>query len=90
MKPVKIGGAEVDQDDPCALWQALYAHKLKVLAGGAVEEIEVRSPVTQQRTRFGKANLDALDAELTRLQAACQAKQGYRRRYATRGVHRRY
>ncbi|MEW6121639.1 MAG: hypothetical protein AB1698_03440 [Pseudomonadota bacterium] len=87
---VTIGGAPVDADDPCALFQALYAHKLKILSGANVEEIEIRSPVTTRRTRFGVGNLAELDAEVARLQAACEAKSGRRRRYAVRGTHRPY
>ena len=49
MSVVTIGGVSVDTDDPCALWQALYAYKLKVLAGEQVEEFEIRSPVTNRR-----------------------------------------
>lgn len=87
---VTIGGAQVDADDPCALFQALYAHKLKVLSGQQVEEIELRSPVTTRRSRFGAGNIAELDAELARLQAACEAKSGRRRRFAVRGTHRPY
>lgn len=82
---VRIGGIEVDETDPCALWQALYAVKLRMAAGEQIEEIEVRSPVTNQRTRFKPGDLKALDAELDRLQAACNAKSGRRRRFAISG-----
>ncbi|MEP9378395.1 hypothetical protein ABLE91_16890 [Aquabacter sp. CN5-332] len=87
---VMINGAQVDADDPCALWQALYAFKLKVIAGDKVDEMEIRSPVTNRRTRWGAANIKDLDAELARLQSACDAKKGKRRRYAIRGVYRPY
>lgn len=88
---VIINGASVDAEDPCALWQALYAYKLKVLSGAKIEEIEVRSPVTTRRTRFGAANMAELEAELSRLQSACSEKNGGRRqRFAIRGVHRPY
>lgn len=91
MADVMIGGVAVDMDDACALWQALYAHKLRILSGQQVEEIELRSPVTTRRSRFGAGNLAALDAELSRLQAACEAKSGRRRlRFAQRGTHRPY
>ena len=88
LNPVKINGAVIDGDDPCALFQALYAFKLSALAGGKVEEVEVRSPVTSRRTRFGATNLPALEAELSRLQAACEKIRGGRRRYAQRGTFR--
>jgi hypothetical protein len=83
---VTIGGTKVDADDPCALYQALYAAKLKILAGEHVEETEIRSPVSQRRIRLSAgsaANMAALDAELRSLSAACEAKtSGKRTRYA--------
>ncbi len=82
---IKLGGAEIDQDDPCALYQALYAAKLKLLAGDQIEEIEIRSPVTQRRMRVSKANMQAIDLELSRLMSACEMKRTDRRgRYAKR------
>jgi len=74
--PIKIGAATVDPDDPCALWQAMYAVRLQFVAGQRTEEIEVRSPVSSRRVRFGKADIAALDQELARLAAACDAKNG--------------
>lgn len=71
-----LAGASVDQDDPCALYQALYAAKLKLLSGDRVEEIEIRSPVNQRRLRVAAGRIDDIDAELTRLAQACQAKTG--------------
>ena len=79
---VTINGQQVDQDDPCALYQALYSAKLKLLAGDRMEEVEVRSPATHQRLRISASNMAALDAELGRLARACDAKQGNRSRYA--------
>lgn len=77
-----IAGVQVDAEDPCALYQALYTAKLKLIAGERVEETEVRSPVTHQRVRVAVGNVAALDAELMRLASACSAKQGKRSRYA--------
>ena len=54
MASVKIAGALVDTDDPCALYQALYAAKIKLLAGEEIEETEIRSPVTQQRLKIAR------------------------------------
>lgn len=76
---VKIGGVSVDTEDPCALHQALYAQKLKMLAGERVEETEIRSPVSQRRVKLSPANMAALDAELMALAAACTAKTGGKR-----------
>jgi hypothetical protein len=82
---ITIGGVSVDAEDPCALWQALYSAKLKLLAGERVEETEIRSPVTHRRLRVSVTNMDALDAELARLAQACAAKNGGGRvRYAKR------
>jgi len=82
MATVKIDGATVDADDPCALYQALYAVKLKRLAGDAVEEGEIASPVTRRRMRYAAVSLSDLDAELSSLAAVCDAKNGKRRRGA--------
>lgn len=79
---VTIDGKQVDQDDPCALYQALYAAKLKLLAGGRMEEVEVQSPATRRRLRVAAGNIAALDAELMKLASACAAKQGKRTRFA--------
>ena len=82
MATVMIDGAAIDQDDPCALPQALYAVKLKMLAGGHVEEVEIQSPATRRRLKVSAGNLAAIDAELMKLAAACDAKQGRRSRFA--------
>lgn len=71
---VKIGGVMVDIDDPCALYAALAAAKAKRLAGGQVEETEIRSPVMHQRLKVASSSIADIDKELVRLQAACQAK----------------
>lgn len=79
---IKIAGLAVDAENPCALYQALYAAKLKLIAGERVEETEVRSPVTHQRVRVSVSNIAALEAELMRLAAACSALSGKRSRFA--------
>lgn len=84
MANVTINGVSVDQDDLCALYQALYAVKLRIMAGEQVEELSVMSPVTRETVRFSAANAKALDAELTRLAAACSLKSGMRSRFAKR------
>ena len=82
---VTIGGASVDAEDPCALYQALYSAKIKLLAGERVEETEVRSPVTHRHIRVSVSNIAALDQELARLAQAWAAKNGTGRvRYAKR------
>ena len=83
MANVTINGVIVDIDDPCALYQALYSAKLRLLAGEEVEETEIRSPVSQNRIRVARANIGAIDAELMKLAAACHAKtSGKRARFA--------
>ncbi|MBB4005813.1 hypothetical protein [Allorhizobium taibaishanense] len=79
MAMVTINGAEVDQDDPCALFQALYSVKLKILAGEQVSQISIQSPVTRDQVVFSAANMSALNEELNRLAAACQQKTTGRR-----------
>ncbi|MCE6073396.1 hypothetical protein FS799_00810 [Agrobacterium vitis] len=79
MALVKINGVEVDQDNPCALFQALYSTKLRILAGEQVSQVSIQSPVTRDLLVFSSANLSALDAELNRLAAACQEKTTGRR-----------
>lgn len=82
MSTVTINGVAVDVDDPCALYQALYAVKLKILAGEQVEEISLQSPVSREMMRVSAANMAQLDKELMRLSAACELKTtGKRARY---------
>lgn len=79
---VRIDGVDVDAEDPCALYQALYAAKIKLLAGDRIEETEVQSPATRRRLRVSVTNMPALDAELSRLARACDASKGKRQRFA--------
>lgn len=79
---VRIGGAAIELDDPCGLYQALYAAKLKRIAGEAPEEVQFRSPVSQQIVRLATISMRDLDAELDRLSRACSAKSGKRTRFA--------
>ena len=82
MKSVSIAGQEIDADDPCAIWQALYAFKLKAITSTVAEEIEIRSPVTNRRVKFSGADRAAIDEELRSLARACEAKSGKRTRFA--------
>ncbi|NVP56080.1 hypothetical protein [Mycoplana rhizolycopersici] len=83
MATVKMNGTAVDGDDPCALYQALYAVKLQILSGERVEEMSIQSPVTREMVRFSSTNMAALDRELERLSAACNLKtSGRRTRFA--------
>lgn len=86
---VLINGASVDAEDPCALYQALYAIKVQILAGEHVEEFSIRSPVTQETFRVATAKLSDLNKELSRLADACsQANGGKRKRFAIRAGFR--
>lgn len=86
MATVNINGAIVDMEDPCALWQALYAVKLKRLSGEQVQETEIRSPVGQRRLQVASSNMEDLDAELNRLQNECAKKNGKPRTRFAKGI----
>lgn len=77
--PIKIDGATVDADNPCAVFQALYALKLKIASGAAIAETLIRDPATQRQIVFHPANMAALETELRRAQAACEASTSGRR-----------
>lgn len=79
MVMVKINGANVDAEDPCALYQALYATKLRMLAGEQVGEMSLQSPVTRETVVFSPGSMSALDRELVRLSEACTLKTTGRR-----------
>lgn len=79
MSIIKLGGVSVDASDPCALYQGLYLVKLKLISGEMTGEYSIQSPVTRETVVFSPANLKSLDAEMTRLQAACQQATSGRR-----------
>jgi hypothetical protein len=91
---VVIGGKSVDINDPCALCRALQAYRIKLMTGGGVEEIEVRSPVTTRRTKFHSGSkVEDLDRLIAEARSACEASIGgvpKRTRYAIRGTFRPY
>lgn len=70
---VTINGAQVDADDPCALYQALYAVKLKMISTEIVTEMSIQSPVTRETVTFAPGRMEELEKELMRLSAACTA-----------------
>lgn len=76
---IKLGAVTVDAEDPCALYQALYISKVKLISGEMTGEYSIQSPVTRETVTFSPANLRSLDAEMVRLQASCQAKLTGRR-----------
>ncbi len=82
---MKVGDIIVDIDDPCALYVALYGVRVKRLAGGQLEESEIRSPLMHQRIKLNSSSMSDIDGELARLKAACELKtNGQRTRYAKR------
>ena len=91
---VVIAGIPTDIDDPCALYRALRAYRMRLATGGAVEEIEIRSPATTRRTKFSAGSkLSDLDAMIEEARTACEAINGAppkRTRYAIAGRMRPY
>jgi hypothetical protein len=79
MSMIKLGGVTIDAADPCALYQGLYLVKLQLISGEMTGEYSIQSPVTRETVVFSPANLKSLDAEMTRLQAACQQATSGRR-----------
>ncbi|MBB3608661.1 hypothetical protein [Rhizobium sp. BK602] len=86
MNMVTINGVAVDTADPCALYQALYAVKVRRLAGEQVTETEIRSPVGQRRIQIASVSMADLDDELNRLADACSKKNGGKRRRYAKGI----
>ncbi|MBS1164157.1 MAG: hypothetical protein H6R00_182 [Proteobacteria bacterium] len=82
MTTVNIAGVDVDQDDPCALYAALYGVYLKRLAGQEVEELTIQSPLTRETVKYSAISLDAFEDRLSTLKAACERKRGRRSRFA--------
>lgn len=91
---VVIGGQSVDVNDPCARYLALFAYRIRLATGGAVEEIEIRSPVTTRRTKFSAGSKPAdLDDLLAEAKAECEAITSgtkHRTRYAIAARSRPY
>lgn len=79
MSMIKLGGISVDAADPCALYEALYLVKLKLITGEMTGEYSIQSPVTRETVAFSKPDSKSLNEEMDRLQAACkQATSGHR------------
>ncbi|CAD7036467.1 hypothetical protein RHAB21_02528 [Pseudorhizobium halotolerans] len=91
---IRIAGQAVDINDPCALYRALKAYRVKLAAGERVEEVEIRSPVTTRRTRFSTGSKpEDLDRMLADARAACELSLGERpkrTRFAIGGRFRPY
>lgn len=75
-----------DWSDPCAALAALRAAKMELLSGKAVAR--VRLP--DREVEFKAASVDALAAEIMRLEDECaKATTGARRRFALTGGYPR-
>lgn len=86
MTTVNIAGIDVDQDDPCALYAALYGVYLKRLAGQEVEELTIQSPLTRETVKYATISLEAFEVRLATLKAACERKRGRPGRFA-KSIH---
>ena len=73
---VKIDGAMVDMDDPCAMATALRGVRIKRVTGGQIEESEIRSPVMHQRIKVASSTIAQLDTEIQRFDDLCRQKNG--------------
>lgn len=91
---ITIGGQQVNVNDPCALYRALKAYRIKLAAGERVEEVEIRSPVTTRRMRFSAGSKpEDLDRMISDARAACELSLGERpkrTRFAISGRFRPY
>lgn len=71
----------IDLTNPCLVWPRLQEAYYQLLAG----ETEVRVRFREREVELARGNLELLQAEITRLKAECERKQGRRGRYAIRG-----
>lgn len=80
---IKINGVDYSSDDPCSIRDALIGVRAIRAAGGQVSQIELRSPVTQERIQMTEASKAELNAEIERWDNLCQMKTtGKRSNYA--------
>ena len=87
---VKIAGATVDADDPCAVYAALVKVRLRLIAGESVNDIWLQDFNGQRRTRFSNASIADLDKEIARQKDLCEQSTGSRKaRFAIRAGFRR-
>lgn len=87
MANVVINGATIDADDPCALYAALNTVLQHRMAGEAVEELTIQSPLTRETVRFSAIGIADFKRHLSDLAAACRRKRGLRSRGAMRMTH---
>lgn len=73
----------VDHTDPCAALDALRPIYYALLGGTQAQEVEFRSGNgSARRVLYSTANIDALKAEMARLESQCAARSGRRRQHA--------
>ncbi len=82
MSTMKVGQAEVDMDDPCAMAQALQKVRIRLSAGQLRETVRMDG----EEVTFQRANLDDLKRLIAEYENACRRKTGgvTRTRYAKR------
>lgn len=80
----EINWSAIDYDDPCALYHVLQPKYLALIAGDAVQEVEIDG----RRMKLAPASAKALGEFVTKLKAECQAKTtGKKRRFAATSRH---
>lgn len=73
---VTVGGLSVDFDDPCAVCRAMQIVLLQRQANGAVQEVEVRSPVTNRRLNTALSPLSELQDAVAFWRRQCDGASG--------------
>jgi len=69
--------ATVDYSDPCAALQAVRGAYYALLEGRAAYQVEFEvGSGTRRRVTYHQTDINAVRAEMTRLEAACSAAQG--------------
>lgn len=79
-----VDWSAIDYDDPCAFYQVMQAKYAALLAGDAVQEIEIDG----RRMKLAQTSLKSLGEYVQKLKAECMAKTtGKRRRFAATSRH---
>jgi len=79
-----VDWSQVDIDDPCSLYSVLYPKYLALMAGEAVQEIEIDG----RRMKLAQTSVKSFGEFVNKLKAECLAKtNGRRRRFAAVSKH---
>jgi hypothetical protein len=62
--------------DPCAVLAQLLPAYYALMSGAATVRIRISTAAGEREVQFAPANMDMLQASISRLQAACTAQQG--------------